>query len=177
MAFNPLCRCGRLFSEHPRVTDDEERQLALDAGLCVEFVEWPQSEMPSPGTNVAVMVGCTCNPAENAEQATLGRPPVMLVDCPVHRWVCHRDEPCQHEDTTGAVESGIYTIHHDRQHYSCEHCTVPQIECEVCGKVWFDWRAKPEDCGWTTYVMKHQSVGPSTTPVILIWRCAACSNE
>lgn len=199
-----LCRCGHLKSGHtPRglcihccaseaaapigaAHALEVRLRELNGMLCEGYNEWSIDDIPFPATPRAIALGCTCSQADNARQVKSGRPPIYMPGCPIHVWVCQRAEPCEHEVGDAGFYGEIYThrVDHHREHDTCEHCTVPRIECAGCGKVWMDWRVSATQSGWVEMasVHKSRSLGPSTLvaetmDMKTFWRCETCQQS
>jgi hypothetical protein len=152
---NPYTRAGLAFS------------------ACVGYAEWPIQHIPEPGSDIAIQIGCRCLKYVNVLRAKRCWPFVYAPDCPIHVWVCQRKTTCEHI-IEPAVLWAIYDIgdgqttkDHSGRHFSCEHCTIPVIECEMCGQRWLDWRTRPEQSGW----LKISEETPNLKPV---WRCSVC---
>jgi hypothetical protein len=142
----PCQRCNALIASY----DGDKSTLV---GFCSGFDEWPINEMPQPVTVAAIGIGCTCR--DNPD------------DCRIHAWICRHGGRCEHEYPDRPEDK--YTINHASEHYSCEHCTIPRIECEACGKIWFDWRVPATVVGW------HQRQ-TETENLNEIWRCGTCQT-
>lgn len=172
-----LCTCGHLTSDHEltvewtpmlnlqygspcnRCQADPRRRpnsVAADM-MCTGFEVWPMSEIPWPGTMQAVELGCRCPVRINVERAARRDAPIFTPDCVVHDWICKFVGRCKHGE-------------HSRPHATCEHCTVPQIECSVCAKRWADWRVPPEKCGWV-------KLSDGTQNLKAVWRCNTCQHQ
>lgn len=198
MSTELLCRCGHLSSDHETLAVWSVEQLTefgspcnrcqvdpaklerLQQGMfCKGFEEWPISEIPYPGSYAAVAVGCACPISVNARRATDKLEPVYEPTCRVHEWVCQRRVLCYHGTGDTAFSSETYSrgTDHRIEHPTCEHCTVPHIECHICARRWSDWRTSPERSGWQHFVHKTQAIGISTAPIIAYWRCDTCLSS
>lgn len=187
-----LCICGHLTSDHESLgpwpvesagspcnrcnADPAKATRLFHDMLCVGYAEWQIEDIPYPAAWSAVELGCTCSVGLNVERAKSHASPIYDPECPIHEWVCKRDGMCAHDPETGASvdlhkvrqpESNYvaYIVDHSRTHATCEHCTVPKIECEQCGRVWGDWRMGPLRGGWELiHRMENEKA----------WRCSTC---
>lgn len=194
-AFETLCRCGHLTSDHVTIGSWTPGQLPefgetpcvrcneaaddLPPPYCTGFEEWPFGEMPDPAALNARLLGCTCPRFENLTAVKDRTPPVYADDCPLHIWICKRIDICDH--STAEMEN---TIDHRKPHYACEHCTVPNIECSTCGKVWVDWRVGPETAGWrhdlltgAAGALMFRAGDVELAVKSATWRCGTCSTN
>lgn len=178
--------CGHLTSDHEttaamtpellaeigtpcnRCNADPSKAMRAGNGmLCEGFREWPIDDIPYPGTIRAQLIGCACPVGVNIRRAVDKLPLVYEPSCVVHVWVCRLSTACEHADMLGP--NGVWRVVHTRPHLACSHCTVPQITCDTCGKIWMDWRIEATRAGW----VKIHDESPSLKS---IWRCGTCQQ-
>lgn len=188
MTVEALCVCAHLLSDHETTVewtveqatvygspcnlcnaDPDPARRRADGLYCIGYREWPIDDIPYPGTVRALAVGCKCPVSVNVARAARGERPIYGLECPVHDWVCKRTLACEH-DVVAATAMGVM-LRHQGQHASCEHCEVPRIACESCGRVWNDWRVRPDQVGWTSTSDLGHRLGRET-----IWRCSTCQQ-
>lgn len=190
-AFEMLCRCGDLLSDHEtasvltpeqiaeigspcnRCNADPNKDTRRQYGMfCTGFSERPIGPLPYPGSYEALYLGCACPVEVNVRRVAEKLQPIYALSCSIHDWICKRAGPCEHLDPNLIVGTdGKYTIEHRQSlHQVCEHCTIPRIVCDQCGRMWLDWRLAPQRIGW---VLRH----PETANLKPVWYCNTCSTQ